>query len=260
MRILSLLLLLTLPLGGWAAESGECGAKKCDPVKIDLSDKPSLQRGAGIFVNYCLSCHNAAYMRYNRMGHDLGIPDELVKQNLMFAGDRIGDLMKVAMRKEDAAKWLKRAPPDLTLIARVRGPEWVYNYLRAFYRDDSTVSGWNNIVFPHVAMPNVLYGLQGEQRPVFRTVPVKEGVEQDGKVVEKTFEKQVFDHFEIVKPGSQTPKQYDRDMRDLTNFLVYMGEPAKLVRYRIGVYVLIFLAVFLVFAYLLKKEYWKDVH
>jgi ubiquinol-cytochrome c reductase cytochrome c1 subunit len=261
MRILSLLLLLVLPLSGWAAESGQaCGEKACDPVKIDLSDKPSLQRGARIFVNYCLSCHSASYMRYNRMGHDLGIPDELVKENLLFAADKVGDLMKAVMRKEDAKDWFGTTPPDLTLVARVRGPEWVYNYLRAFYRDDSTVSGWNNVVFPHVAMPHVLYQLQGEQRLVLKTVGEKELVEQDGKTVEKTVEKRVFDHFEIAKPGSETPEEYNRDIRDLTNFLVYLGEPAKLVRYRVGVYVLLFLAVFLVFAYLLKKEYWKDVH
>lgn len=250
-----------LPLVAGAVEADKsCGEIACDPVNIDLSDKPSLQRGARIFVNYCLSCHNASYMRYNRVGRDLGIPEDLVKDNLLFASDKVGDLMKVAMRPDDAAKWLKTAPPDLTLVTRVRGPQWVYTYLRGFYRDSSTHSGWNNIVFPNVAMPQVLYELQGEQRPVFKTEESKERVERDGKVVEKVVENRVFDHFDIAKPGSETPEQYDRDVRDLTNFLVYLGEPAKLVRYRVGIYVLLFLAVFLVFAYLLKKEYWKDVH
>lgn len=263
MRILWLLVLSVLALahGAWAEEGGKsCGEVNCEPVNIDLSDKPSLQRGARIFVNYCLSCHSASYMRYNRMGNDLGISDELVKQDLLFTDAKIGDLMKVAMREEDAKDWFGTAPPDLTLVTRRREPNWVYTYLRGFYRDDKSSSGWNNIVFRNVAMPHVLYGLQGEQRAVFKTVEQKERVEQGGKVVEKVVENRVFDHFEIDRPGSRTPKQYDRDMRDLTNFLVYLGEPAKLVRYRVGIYVLLFLAIFLVFAYLLKKEYWKDVH
>lgn len=260
MRILSLFLLLALPLGAWAAEGMSCGQKECDLVKIDLSDKPSLQRGARIFVNYCLSCHSASYMRYNRMGRDLGISDELVKQNLLFAADKVGDLMKAVMRAKDAKDWFGTAPPDLTLVARSRGPEWIYNYLRGFYRDESALSGWNNIVFPHVAMPDVLYEWQGEQRAIFKTVEQKMSVEHDGKPTEEIIKTRVFDRFEIAKPGSMTPEQYDSAMRDLTNFLVYLGEPAKLVRYRVGVYVLLFLAVFLVLAYLLKKEYWKDIH
>lgn len=242
MKKLALVLLVALlPLRAWAAEGEKsCGVVECDAVKIDLNDKPSLQRGARIFVNFCLSCHSASYMRYNRMGRDLGISDQLVEANLMFASDKIGDLMKVAMRKEDAANWFGTAPPDLTLLTRWRSPNWVYTYLRGFYRDDKTASGWNNVVFHNVAMPNVLYEWQGEQRAVI----------ENGEFV----------RFDLAKPGSKTPKQFDRDMRDLTNFLVYLGEPAKLVRYHIGIYVLIFLAVFSFVAYLLKKEYWKDVH
>lgn len=254
--------LLALPLGAFAAEGhNECGQlKKCDAVKIDLHDKPSLQRGARTFVNYCLSCHGASYMRYNRMGADLGIPEDLLKQDLMFATDKVGDLMKTAMRPEDAKEWFKAPPPDLTLVTRQRDPEWVYTYLRKFYRDDKTHSGWNNLVFPNVAMPHVLYELQGEQRPVYKVVQQKQRVEQDGKSVEKVVETRVLERLEIAKPGTRTPAEFDRDVRDLTNFLVYLGEPAKLDRYRIGVYVLIFLVIFLIFAYLLKKEYWKDVH
>lgn len=242
MKKLALLLMLAgLPAGAFAA--GGHGAK-LDPVKIDLGDTPSLQRGARIFVNYCLSCHSAGYMRYNRMGHDLGISDELVKENLLFAADKVGDLMKAVMPVEDAKKWFGVAPPDLTLIARSRKPAWVYTYMRSFYRDDKSPSGWNNIVFPHVAMPHVLYEWQGHQRAVFKT---ENGVP-------------VFDKFELERPGSMSRERYDEAMRDLTNFLVYLGEPAKLERYRLGVFVILFLLVFGVFAYLLKKEYWKDVH
>ncbi len=241
-KLLILLVLAVLPAAAFA--SSEHGPK-LDPVNIDLNDTASLQRGARIFVNYCLSCHSASYMRYNRMGHDLGISEELVKENLLFAADKVGDLMKAVMPQDDAKLWFGVAPPDLSLIARARKPAWVYTYLRSFYRDPESHSGWNNVVFPHVAMPHVLYEWQGDQRAVFK---------KDAHGVD------VFEGFELERPGSMSAKDYDDAMRDLTNFLVYLGEPAKLVRYQIGLYVLIFLAVFLVFAYLLKKEYWKDVH
>jgi len=233
---------------------------KLDPVKIDLSDKASLQNGARIFVNYCLSCHSASYMRYNRMGQDLGISDELVKENLLFAADKVGDLMKAVMPKEDARIWFGTAPPDLSVTSRSRGPDWIYTYMRSFYREDKSPSGWNNTVFPHVAMPHVLYEWQGHQRAVFRTEKETHRAEQDGKLVEKTVEKSVFDRFELERPGSMSTQEYDKAMRDLTNFMVYLGEPARLQRFTVGIYVLIFLAVFLVIAYLLKKEYWKDIH
>lgn len=238
MRMLAvLILLLGLASGVRASEGGEhgCGMVKCDPVKVDLHNQESLQRGARTFVNYCLSCHSAGYMRYNRVGRDLGIPEDLVKEDLVFTSAKVGDLMKVAMRSEDAKEWFKSAPPDLTLVTRSRSPEWVYTYLRSFYRDDKTATGWNNAVFPNVAMPHVLYEAQGEQRWA------------DGKL-------------QLTNAGTRKPEEFDRDMRDLTNFLAYLGEPAKLDRYSVGFYVLIFLAVFFVVAYLLKKEYWKDVH
>lgn len=241
MKQLALILMLA-GFPAWALASSNHA--KLDPVKIDLGDQASLQNGARIFVNYCLSCHSAGYMRYNRMGQDLGISEELVKENLLFAADKVGDLMKAVMPKEDAEKWFGIAPPDLTLIARSRKPAWVYTYMRSFYRDDKSPSGWNNIVFPHVAMPHVLYEWQGHQRAVFK----------NGNGVP------VFEKFELERPGTMSKEKYDEAMRDLTNFLVYLGEPAKLERYRIGVFVILFLLVFLVFAYLLKKEYWKDVH
>jgi ubiquinol-cytochrome c reductase cytochrome c1 subunit len=258
MKQLALILILA-GFPAWVSASGGHGPK-LDPVKIDLNDQASLQNGARIFVNYCLSCHSAAYMRYNRMGRDLGISDELVKENLLFAADKPDDLMKAVMPKEDARDWFGTAPPDLSVIARSHGADRLYTFMRSFYREDKSPSGWNNTVFPHVAMPHVLYEWQGHQRAVFRVEKQTHRVEEDGKPVEKTMEKQVFDHLELERPGSMSPQEYDKAMRDLTNFMVYLGEPARLHRYTIGVYVLIFLAIFLVVAYLLKKEYWKDVH
>ena len=238
-----LFLLLTLVSMPVFAAGG--GSAHLDSVDIDMSDTESLQRGAGLFVNYCLSCHSAAYMRYNRMSEDLQIPKEVVEDNMMFAADRIGGLMKTSMPAEDAKKWFGKAPPDLSLIARSRGPEWLYTYLRGFYLDDTSPSGWNNTLFPKVAMPHVMYSLQGARNAIFKKN--ENGVE-------------VFDHYEMVKPGTLNEYEFDSAMRDLTNFMVYLAEPARLVRYKLGVYVLIFLAIFFVFAYLLKKEYWKDVH
>jgi len=255
----AILILLCAALPGVSLAAGGEHVK-LDAVKIDLSDKASLQRGARTFINYCLSCHSAAYMRYNRMGEDLGISDELVKGNLMFAADKTGELMKTAMPREDAIKWFGSPPPDLSLVARSRGPEWFYTYMRSFYRDHKSSTGWNNTLFQNVAMPHVLHDLQGLQRAVFRTEKHESESVKDGEKVKKVTEEKVFDRFEIEKPGSMTTQQYDESMRDLTNFMVYVGEPAKLVRYRIGVAVLVFLAIFLVVAYLLKKEYWKDVH
>jgi len=245
-KLLILLVMAGLPAGAFAAGGHKsCGTIDCDPVKIDLRDQASLQRGARVFVNFCLSCHSAGYMRYNRMGQDLGISEELVKENLLFATDKAGDLMKAVMPAEDAKQAFGVVPPDLSLIARSRKPAWVYTYMRSFYRDAKSPSGWNNTVFPHVAMPHVLYEWQGDQRAVFKK-------DEHGT--------EVLERLELERAGSMSKEKYDEAMRDLTNFLVYLGEPAKLVRYEIGVYVLIFLAVFLVFAYLLKKEYWKDIH
>ncbi len=246
MKKLSLaLLLFVLPTLAWASGEGACGEVKCDTVKIDLHDKPSLQRGARIFVNYCLSCHSASYMRYNRVGHDLGISEELVEENMLFIGNKVGDLMKAVMPAADAKAWFGVAPPDLTLEARAHTPEWIYTYMRSFYRDDKSPSGWNNTVFPNVAMPHVLYEWQGHQRAVFK------GNDKGMKH---------FEGFELERPGSMSKDDYDKAMRDLTNFLVYLGEPAKLERQELGVYVILFLLVFLVLAYLLKKAYWKDIH
>jgi ubiquinol-cytochrome c reductase cytochrome c1 subunit len=219
-----------------------------DKANIDPTNKQSLQRGASIFVNYCLSCHSAALMRYERMGTDLGIDEKLVSENLMFTGGKVGELMTVATAAEDAKEWFGTVPPDLSVIARARGVDWLYTYMRSFYRDDSRHIGANNLVFPDVGMPNVLWELQGVQEAVLTTVKAHDGTEH--KVVE----------LELVEPGLQTPKEFDRTVRDLVNFLDYMGEPAKYERRHLGTRVIIFLLVFLVLAVLLKREYWKDIH
>lgn len=269
MKIRNLLMFVVLaaapvlgPAPVWAASASPCGNMKCDEVKIDLGDKPSLQNGARTFVNYCLSCHSAAYMRYNRIGQDLGISDELVQENLLFAADKVGDLMKAVMPVADAKLWFGVAPPDLTLIARARTPEWIYTYLRSFYRDEKSPTGWNNGVVENVAMPHVLYEWQGAQRAVSKTMTDEETNIFDLVLVKLSLKKITARQgigFELERPGTMSKADFDKSMRDLTNFFVYLGEPAKLERTQLGVYVILFLLVLAVLAYLLKKSYWKDV-
>ncbi|HHJ14769.1 MAG TPA: cytochrome c1 [Gammaproteobacteria bacterium] len=225
------------------------GEVHLDKAQIDPGNKESLQRGARTFVNYCLSCHSARYQRYNRMARDLGIPEDMVLENLMFTGEKIGDTMDVALKPDTAKTYFGAAPPDLTLIARRRGVDWIYTYLRTFYLDDSRPFGVNNLVFDKVGMPHVLWELQGWQKPVYETETDSEGHEHK-KVV----------GLELAVPGKLSPAEYDRTVRDLVNFLAYMGEPIKLERQALGVKVLIFLFVLFIITYLLKKEYWKDVH
>jgi ubiquinol-cytochrome c reductase cytochrome c1 subunit len=219
-----------------------------DKADYDLSDKASLQNGAKLFMNYCAACHSTQYQRYNRVAEDLGIPEEVMLANLNFTGAPIGELMENAIPEVDAANWFGAAPPDLTLVARVRGADWLYTYLRSFYKDDSRPFGVNNLVFPSVGMPHVLEPLQGSARleTVVRTVDGKEmetpvGIKADGN-------------------GEMTAEEYDNAVLDIVNFLVYSGDPVKLERHRMGYWTLGFLAIFFVFAYLLKKEYWRDVH
>lgn len=243
-KIILVLLLALAPV--WVQAAG--GGIHLDRANIDPNNKQSLQRGAALFVNYCLSCHAAGLMRYERMGKDLGLDEKLVSENLMFTGGKVGELMTVATADADASAWFGIVPPDLSVIARARGVDWLYSYMRSFYRDDSRHIGVNNLVFPDVGMPHVLWELQGWQEAVISTTKDHDGVEK--KVVK----------LELVEPGLLTPKEYDRAIRDLVNFLDYMGEPAKHDRRALGVKVLMFLFVFLVLAYLLKREYWKDVH
>ena len=220
-----------------------------DTVSVDVGDRLSLQRGARLFVNYCLSCHAADYMRYNRVARDLGLTDEQVLENLVFTGAKVGDTMQVAMPADQAKQWFGVAPPDLSVIARARGADWLYSYLRGFYLDSSRPMGVNNVYFKDVGMPHVLWELQGWQAATFEDVS-----DESGHVTRK------FKGFELVEPGSMTPKEYDRAMRDLTNYLVYMGEPAQLERAALGPWVLLFLVIFTALAYALKKEFWRDVH
>ncbi len=220
-----------------------------EDANIDLSDQASLQRGAKYFVNYCMGCHSLQYMRYNRMAADIGIDEVELRQNLILDGSKPGDLMTNAMRPEDGEKWFGTAVPDLTLVTRWRSPDWLYTYLKTFYTDNARPYGVNNLVFPDVGMPHVLAPLQGVQNPVFEE---KEG--PDGEMV-----KQVVG-IEPGQAGTMTAEAYDEMVRDLTNFLTYAGEPMKLERQRLGIYVLLFLGLFFILAYALKKEYWKDVH
>lgn len=234
-----------------------------DKADYNMRDMSSLQNGAKLFVNYCLSCHSASYARYNRVAEDLGIPEELLKENLMFTTEKTGDLMQTAMTVEDAKKWFGGiAPPDLTLVSRVRKPDWVYTYLRAFYQDDSTPSGWNNSLFENVAMPHAMYELQGIQRLVGKIDPAHSTpIDAHAADVTDGSIKVVGDaQFELVKPGMLTPEEFDSAMLDLTAFLDYLAEPAQLQRKRIGVFTLAFLIILMGLSYLLKKEYWRDIH
>jgi len=214
-----------------------------DKAPINVADQDSLQRGARVFVNYCLNCHSAVSMRYSRM-EDLGLTEDQIKGNLLFAAEKPGETMRAAISKGDSKAWFGAAPPDLSVIARSRGADWLYTYLRGFYRDETRATGWNNTVFDKVGMPHVMWNLQGEMVPVYK----KEG------------EHEVIERLELVKPGSVTLAEYDAMMGDLVNYLVWMGEPAQLQRKQLGVIVLLFLAVFFVVAYYLKKEFWKDIH
>ncbi|MBZ0069057.1 MAG: cytochrome c1 [Thiobacillus sp.] len=214
-----------------------------DKAPINLSDQESLQRGARMFVNHCLNCHSAGYMRYSRL-QDLGLTEDQIKENLLFAAEKPGETMKVGMTKADGKAWFGATPPDLSVISRSRGSDWLYTYLRSFYRDDTRTTGWNNVVFDKVGMPHVLWELQGEMVPVYK----KEG------------EHEVLERLELAKPGSVTLAEYDAMVGDLVNYLEWMGEPAQLQRKQLGIIVLAFLAFFFVVAYYLKKEFWKDIH
>ena len=225
------------------------GGVPLQDANIDLTDQASLQRGAGYFVNYCMGCHSLGYMRYNRLAADLGIDDATLRQSLIFTGAKPGDLMVSSMNSVSAQKWFGVAVPDLTLVTRWRNPDWVYSYLKSFYADPSRPLGVNNLVFPNVGMPHVLAGLQGVAQPKF-----EEHKGPDGAPVKTVV------GLEPAQGGTMTAEQYDAFARDLTAFLTYAGEPIKLERQRLGIWVLLFLAVLFVAAYMLKKEYWKDVH
>jgi ubiquinol-cytochrome c reductase cytochrome b subunit len=260
---LGLILALTiLPLKAVGAESAyDCGSIPCDEFVADPADKASLQNGAKLYMNYCMGCHSLQYSRYNRVAADLGIPEDLFEDNLIFDPEvRIGSLMENAMPKANAKIWFGAAPPDLTLVARARQPEWLYTYLRTFYRDDTRPYGVNNKVFKDVGMPHVLLELQGMQECAMGpSSAANGGVKRDPLTGEDIMDEPC-GRLVLAGEGAMTPREFDDASYDLVNFLAYTAEPMATDRKRIGVFVLLFLALFFVFTWLLNREYWKDVH
>jgi len=235
-------LLLVLPLPALASEGGY----RLDKSPHDPRDLVSLQAGARTFVNYCQGCHGAQYMRFNRLT-DLGLTEAQIRDHLLFTADKVGETMKTAMGSKEAKAWFGVAPPDLSVIARSRGADWLYTYLRTFYRDPKSASGWNNAVFPNVSMPHALWALQGErslEAPLVKDLAGHERVQYK---------------WSQTTPGMLGQVEYDALTRDLVNFLVYVGEPAANSRRSIGIVVLFVLGIVFIFAWLLKREYWKDV-
>ena len=236
------------------------------PAPVNRLDEESLQRGARNFVNYCLTCHTAKYMRYNRLT-DLGLTEDQITNNLMFASDKIGETMTVAMTAANAKAWFGAAPPDLSVESRIRGRDWLYNYQLGFYRDEKSATGWNNIVFPNVGMPHVLWELQGINKLVEREFEDHEkataaAIAVKGLSAVEPLKGQKYAVLEVAAdtPGAMTRVDYERFVADLVNYMDYMAEPSKNTRINIGIVVLMFLGVLFVFAYALKREYWKDVH
>ena len=222
------------------------GAGSLQQAGNDLTDRASLQRGAQAYMSYCSGCHSLKYLRYSRMAEDLGLTEDQVMANLNFTGAKVGEQIHVSMSKEQGDKWFGKMPPDLSLIARVRGTDWIYTYLKSFYLDESRPLGWNNKLFPNASMPNPLWELQGLQHAEFGE-PDAAGERHPERLV-------------VTSPGHVQPAEFDQTVRDITNFLEYAGEPAVLKRQSMGVWVVLFLALLAFLAYLLKEEYWKDVH
>lgn len=248
--ILILVAAFGLASGALAAEGGIAW----DKAPANTNELPALQNGAKLFVNYCLNCHSASYVRYNRL-RDIGLSEQQIKDNLLFATDKVGETMKAAIDPKEAKDWFGANPPDLSLVARSRsghggtGADYLYTYLRTYYRDPEKATGWNNLVFPNVGMPHVLWELQGEREPIFE------------KVSAHGHESKVFTgRWKQVAPGTMTPLEYDQAIGDLVGFMQWMGEPTQNSRVRIGVWVLLFLGVFTVFAWRLNAAYWKDIH
>ena len=226
------ILILLLIQSSFVLASEEIHLEK---APIDLSDQPSLQKGARTFINYCLNCHSAKYMRYNKL-LDIGLSKKDIKDNLLFTGNEIGDPMEISMSVKESKQWFGATPPDLSVVARSRGSNWIYSYMKGFYRDSSREIGWNNVVYVNSSMPHILWELQGEQE-----------LDKDtGKL-------------NIIKPGKLNQKEYDAVITDLTNFITYMSEPGQLKRKKIGFYVVGFLLLLLVLTIKLKKEFWKDI-
>jgi len=229
MRFFIIIFLFISPLS-FSAENIELSK-----APVDLTDNLSLQRGAKIFTNYCLNCHSAKYMRYSNL-QDIGLSAETIKNDLLFTGNKIGDTMSVNMSMKDSKKWFGAAPPDLSVVARSRGADWIYSYMRGFYRDPTRPMGWNNTVYVNSAMPHILWELEGE------------------KILNPKTKK-----LEKFSPGKLNAKEYDATIADLTNYLVYMSEPDQLKRKKMGYYVIGFLLLLLFLTIKLKKEYWRDI-
>ncbi len=251
----SLLLSAAMAFGlGVAATAAQAagGGIAWDKAPNKVNDMPALQEGAKLFVNYCLNCHSAAFMRYNRL-QDIGLSEQQIKDNLLFTTDKIGETMKANIDPKQAKDWFGGVPPDLTLIARSRaghggtGADYLYTYMRTFYRDPSKPTGWNNLAFPNVGMPHVLYELQGVREPIFETV------QSHGH------ETQVFKGWKQVTPGTMTSQQYDQAVGNLVGYLQWMAEPSQNTRVRVGVWVLLFLGIFTVIAWRLNAAFWKNV-
>jgi ubiquinol-cytochrome c reductase cytochrome b subunit len=253
--------LAIIPLKAVGAESEyACGTIECDAFEANLDDKASLQSGLNTYMNYCMGCHSLQYSRYIRVADDLGIPHDIMEANIIYDDANIGALMNNTMPKPLAKKWFGAAPPDLTLVARARNPEWLYTYLRTFYKDDTRPYGVNNKVFPAVGMPHVFLELQGMQECAMGPVRAANGgIKRDPLTGEDILEKEC-GRLVVTKAGTQSPEEFDKTVYDLVNFLEYVAEPMQQDRKRIGIYVMFFLAIFFVFAWLLNREYWKDVH
>jgi ubiquinol-cytochrome c reductase cytochrome c1 subunit len=232
---------LLLSLSAVAAEEGNLRH-----AGTDIGDHGSLQRGARLYMNYCSGCHSLKYLRYSRMAEDLGLSEDDVMANLNFTGAKVGEQVNVALTEEHAKQWFGKMPPDLSVISRVRGSDWIFTYLTSFYQDESRPLGWNNMLFANVSMPNPLWEMQGLQRPVYGK---KDPVSGEALV----------ESLQIAQPGSQNKVEFDQTARDITTFLEYAGEPAALKRQSMGVWVILFLAFLTFLAFLLKKEYWRDV-
>ncbi|MEX6502359.1 cytochrome c1 [Pseudomonas zhanjiangensis] len=258
-KLFAAFIIAALPAFSFAA--GGHGVE-LDQVEIDLTDKAAMQDGLRTFANYCMGCHAAKFQRYERVADDLGIPHEVMLENVVFSDAKIGDHMKIGMKSDDAKAWFGAAPPDLTLVARVRGTDWLYTYLRSFYEDKTRPLGANNMVFPNVGMPNVLAGLQGRQYIGCKQVQVVEdGKKQFDPLTGTPITHEACDQLTVEpKTGALSEEEFDEKIKNLVTFLAYSANPVKLESQRVGTYVLLYLAFFFVFAYLLKREYWKDVH
>jgi|TARA_B110000444_G_C18703012_1_gene529898 cytochrome c1 len=272
MRILLILIFLGFSSVGLSAGGAPCGhylsengtsEGQCDDANVDPTDLSSLQRGAQTYVNYCLGCHSLKYARYKRVSEDLGIPLEIFKDNLIFGDQKLGDLIEIGMDPVEAKKWFGNAPPDLTLEAGLRGPDWIYTYLKSFYIDESRPLGVNNKVYENVGMPHVLFNVQGEQRSVCRQVSIiaKNGGLKQDPLSGKALTQEQCGFLEVTKgTGEVSPEEFDLQMRDLTNFLAYMTDPGKTERESIGFYVLFYLLIFTILSYLLYREFKKDLY